>query len=113
LSTAAIVGALGAYHGVILRRDHRLGVAQPRRVSVIALVAPGAEELLAEVRQGSGHHFEVAGYLAAGTPAPTLDIETLQGQLAMLGTQHDCDSALLILHADGGTVYPYSKRPAS
>jgi hypothetical protein len=112
LSTTVITGALAGYHGVILRRDRQLEPRQPRHSHIVALLAPGAEELLAEFRQRGGRHIEVIGYLAARTHGATEDLQTLQQQLATVGTHAWSEDALLILYPDGGTLYPYTKGAA-
>ncbi|MGH2411089.1 MAG: DUF5671 domain-containing protein, partial [Chloroflexota bacterium] len=48
LSTAVVTGGLAGYHGMILRRDRQREPARSRHINIVALLAPGTEELLAE-----------------------------------------------------------------
>ena len=53
LETALVTGTLAAYHGMILQSDVQHGPAQ-RQVQVTALLAPGAEGLLGQLRIRTG-----------------------------------------------------------
>src|SRR5205085_2969381 len=86
LSTAFLLAGVAAYHGVILRGDLRLGGVRARPVRVVALVAPGAEEALRDLRQRSGLRIEVAGHLAPDEAGGHGDVATLQTLLADLRT---------------------------
>jgi hypothetical protein len=114
LSTAVLLAGVAAYHGVILRADLRLGAVRPRRVRVVALVAPGAEEALRDLRQHSGLRIDVVGYLAPDQADGHGDVAALQSLLADLRTreQGPSDSALLILGPEGGSLYPYARAAA-
>jgi Domain of unknown function (DUF5671) len=111
LSTAVLLAGVAAYHGVILRADLRLGGVRPRRVRVVALVAPGAEEALRDLRQCSGLRIDVVGHLAPGQADGHGDVAALQTLLTDLRTreQGQNDSALLILGPEGGSLYPYAR----
>src|SRR2546423_3862387 len=111
LSTAVLLAGVAAYHGVILRADLRLGGVRPRRVRVVALVAPGAEEALRDLRQRSGLRIDVVGHLAPDQADGHGDVAALQTLLADLRTceQGQSDSALLILGPEGGSLYPYAR----
>jgi hypothetical protein len=80
---------------------------------VVALVAPGAEEALRDLRQRSGLRIDVVGHLAPDQADGHGDVAALQTRLADLHTreQGPGESALLILRPDGGSLYPYA-RPA-
>ena len=41
-----------------------------------------------------------------------LDIDTLQQRLAVLDTNHTCEEVLLILHMEGGALYPFTRGTA-
>lgn len=113
LSTAGITAVLGLYHGAVFRRDLQVRAARPRRVQITALVAPGTEELLAELRRRSGRPIEMAGYLTVDTAdAPLLDVDALHRQLASLGMDDQSDAALLVLYAAGGAIFPYARGAA-
>jgi hypothetical protein len=114
LSTAVLLAGVAAYHGVILRADLRLGSVRPRRVRVVALVAPGAEEALRDLRQRSGLRIDVVGHLAPDQADGHGDVAALQTLLADLRMheQGQNDSALLILGPKGGSLYPYARAAA-
>jgi hypothetical protein len=109
LSGAIVAALLATYHGLVLRRDLRLGGPLPGRVRVIALVAPGAEATLAGLRERSGLRIEVAGQLTGDEPGGQLDLATLQERVAALGADGRGGRALLVLHPDGGSLYQYRK----
>jgi len=81
---------------------------------VVALVAPGAEEALRDLRQRSGLRIDVVGHLAADQVDGHGDVAALQTLLADLRTreQGQNDSALLILGPQGGSLYPYARAAA-
>src|SRR5918911_1859149 len=114
LSTAVLLAGVAAYHGVILRADLRLWGVPPRRVGAVALVAPGAEEALRDLRQRSGLRIDVVGHLAPDQADGHGDIAALQTLLADLRTraQGPGESALLILGPEGGSLYPYARAAA-
>jgi hypothetical protein len=115
-STATIAAAVAAYHFSVLRRERHQRTPVPssteHAVRVQVLIAPGGEESLAELRQGSGRCMQVVGYLAADVAEPAADLATLQGRLATLGSG-GLDGALLLLGAHGGVLYPYTRASAT
>jgi hypothetical protein len=111
LSAVAVALALVAYHGLILRRDRIFGPTAPRRMRVVALVAPGAEEALATLRQRTGRTILVAGRLGLETTQVQADLPRLEQLLANLDTENDgqSDSLLLLLRPDGGSLHSYAR----
>jgi hypothetical protein len=80
-------------------------------VRVVALVAPGAEEALRDLRRSSGLRIDVVGHLAPDQAGGHGDVAALQTLLADLRTreQGQNDSALLILGPEGGSLYAYAR----
>lgn len=106
-----VMAAVAAYHGLIFQRDRRFVVPAPARMPVDALITHGTEEMLNELRERSGQHIERIGYLAPGDLGLPTDLVTLHDQLATLATRDHVDRAVLILRADGGILYPYTRNP--
>ena len=112
---AVVAAALATYHGLTLRRDLRLAGPQRARVPVVALVAPGTDAILEELRAASGLRIDIAGRLSDGDGASAdvagtgLDLATLREQLGALGMDGRDDRALLILRPDGGELYRYRR----
>jgi hypothetical protein len=111
LSGVIVAAGVAAYHGLVLRGDQRLAGPPRARVPVVALVAPGAEATLAELREASGLRIDVAGRLseADGTTGGALDLATLREALGALGADGRDDRALLVLRRDGGELYRYRR----
>jgi hypothetical protein len=111
LSAVAVALGLVAYHGLILRRDRALVPTAPRRKRVVALVAPGAEEALATLRQRTGLPILVAGRLGLETTHVQADLPRLEELLANLDSENDGqnDSLLLLLRPDGGSLHAYTR----
>lgn len=112
LSATAVALAVLAYHGITLRRDLAFGPTRTGRVRVVALVAPGAEDALARLREETGHRIEVIGHLSDAGNGTWVDLPALEERLAELGAVGDgrSDRALLLLGPDGGSLHPYSRR---
>ncbi len=112
-STVGVLVVLSAYYGLMLRRDLRVAGARLPHVRVIALVAPGADAMLAEARRSSGRRIEVVGRLAADDGATRLDKDGLYASIHALGSPDrlggHVDGALLILYLDGGTLLSYTR----
>ena len=115
LSAAAVALGLLAYHGLLLRRDRALAGPRARQLRVVALVAPGAEEVLAALSQRTGRRILVAGRLAPDGAQPQMDLPALEQLLARIDTAHEgeSDSVLLLLRHDGGSLHPYARQQHS
>jgi hypothetical protein len=109
LSTIVVALAVAAYHGLILREERQLRVSRPKPLRVLALVAPGAEETLAQLGRLSGPRIEIVGYLSHNGIEAAADLAALNDQLLALEQQGSADGALLMLGPDGGRLYPYTK----
>lgn len=106
-STALIAIGIAAVHGALLRAD--LAAAGPgaaKRPRVLALVGPGADELLAELRGAGDLQIDVIGRLAADAAPADLAASALRERLAALKGD-DGGAALLLLSAQGGKLIPY------
>ena len=115
LSAAGVAAAIAAYHGLILRREARFRAAIPRavQVHVLALLTPGAEHTLEELRQRSGRSIELGGYVVPEDIQPVLHLPELEEGLMRLGTESCTGRAILLLRADGGQIIPYSQEAPS
>jgi len=118
-SAALVLVALALSHGLVLRRDLRVAVPMAARLRIIALLAPGAEDTLARLRE-TGLQIDVGGYLSPLEPGPTPTVRDAAGlrddlvAAATAGARGE--SALLILGPDGGVLYTYTRgaaRPAA
>src|SRR5205807_1270544 len=77
LSAVVLLAGVATYHGLILRADLQHVATGPERMPVVALVAPGAEEMLVDLRQHSGLRIEVIGYLSPDQTSDHADVGTL------------------------------------
>lgn len=106
LGTALIALGIVAYFGFSLRADMRLSPGR-RRARIVALVEPGGEPLLDELRQRDGRRLQVQGYLTRRIEADHLGPNAVRERLDAPET----DRILLILGPDGALVYPYTQSP--
>jgi hypothetical protein len=111
LATALVTIGLIAYHGPILRDNLRSGVGGAARMRVVALIAPEAEGAVAELSRRLGRRIEVIGYLSSGAVEGNADVQSLEAALASLADS-GATRALLVMGADGGVIYPYSRNAA-
>jgi hypothetical protein len=111
LATALVTIGLIAYHGPILRDNLRSGVGGAARMRVVALIAPEAEGAVAELSRRLGRRIEVIGYLSSGDVEGNADVQSLAAALASLADS-GATRALLVMGADGGVIYPYSRNAA-
>ena len=109
LSAALVAAALAAYYGWVLRQDMRHETPSTRRLRVVALLAPGAEPALTELRKRSGLAIELGGYLSDGAIGERVDLETLTERLSASDGDRDDEQAWLILAADGGALFRYRR----
>jgi hypothetical protein len=110
LITALIAILVAGYYGRIMRDDLRYKRTPVHRVRLTVFVAPGTEELLAELRASTALRIDIAGYLPERHGLGDASPASLHEQLAMLGTDEHADRAILMLHADGSSLYPYTKQ---
>jgi hypothetical protein len=75
---ALVMPALVAYHGLILRRDRASLPAHARRVPVVAYMAPGTQDLLADICRHTGQQIVRAWRL--GVSAPFVATVSVQGR---------------------------------
>jgi Domain of unknown function (DUF5671) len=111
LSAAAMLTATAVAHAMLLIADSRLTIPRAAMPRVRALVAAGAEEALVGLRRCSSQPIEVVGQLSALEELPgQMDLALLQRMIATLGTveQEGCDSVLVLLRPDGGSLLRYT-----
>ncbi len=85
----------------------RSETARAVTVSLTILLAPGADLSSLDFSGSTIYRTRIAGRLE-DTPAPLLDLPTVQSQLALLGTPGHATSAFLILTPTGGQLFPYT-----
>lgn len=108
LGTALIALGVVAYYGFSLRADMRLSPGR-WRARIVALIEPGGEPLLDELRRSAGRRLQVQGYLTRRAGGTRLDGEELAARLAA----PDADRMLVVLGPDGALVYPYNQTPGA
>ncbi|MBV8084507.1 MAG: hypothetical protein JO247_06790, partial [Chloroflexi bacterium] len=105
LASLVVAAGVGGYHALALRASGGLrGAPAPRR-RLVALITPGSEMVLAEVRQMEGIQIQQVLQLASAPPAES-DLATLKNRLESLASDGSPSRALLILQADGGSLFP-------
>lgn len=107
LSSMVVAGGVALYHAVVLRAAGGLRRAAPLRRRLMVLTTPGAEAALAQIRDMEGIQVQLMGHLAGAPPAES-DLAALKQLLQALGLDGEPARALLILHPDGGSLYPFT-----
>ncbi|GAC1464873.1 MAG: hypothetical protein PVSMB7_08490 [Chloroflexota bacterium] len=109
LSAVVITLTAAIYHAQIFRREQRqqpTSIAPPR---ILALLAPGAEELRLQLMAHVGRSIDIAGYLSTAPADTGSSLTTLSEQLLALHAGDRNDTVLLILGPQGGTLYSYTR----
>ncbi|MDB5059031.1 MAG: hypothetical protein JWO59_2503, partial [Chloroflexi bacterium] len=115
LSTSEILSAVAVSHALLLRADLRLTVVRTAIPRLRVLVAAGAEEALVALRRCYDRPIEVLGQLSTLDELPgRVDLQLLLRMVGELGTveQEGCDSVLVLLRPDGGSLHRYSSAAA-
>jgi hypothetical protein len=111
-SALIVAVAVGTYHVVVFRRDREVRARRSVQLRLAALVTPGAEPMLDELRRRLDRPIELLGSTTADSPWPVMDRSALQRSLSALEQENRIDRALLVLSPVGGIVLPYT-RPGS
>jgi hypothetical protein len=115
MSASAILSATAVTHALLLRADLRITTIDTAMPRVRALVAAGAEEALVALRRCYDRPIEVLGQLSTLDELPgRVDLQLLLRMVGELGTveQEGCDTVLVLLRPDGGSMHRYSSAPA-
>jgi hypothetical protein len=105
LASLLVAAGIARYHGVILRTSGGLRGAPTGRHRLVALVTPGSSALLAEIRQMRGVQVQLVLELSSAPPAES-DVPSLRKRLESLAIDGQSQRTLVILHPDGGSLYP-------
>lgn len=108
VATVALALAVAGYHGSILLRERPLR-SRRRTLRLLALVAPEAQETLAELDGLRNRRVELVGYLTTSGGDATMSVAELDPYLEGLESRTRVAGALLYVYVDGITVVPFHK----
>ncbi|MBV9121705.1 MAG: hypothetical protein JOZ39_13425 [Chloroflexi bacterium] len=103
LLSLAVAGGLAGYHATVLRSSGGLRGSSKHRL--VALVTPGSQEVLAQIRRLEGIEIQQVFDLTTAPPAES-DLTTFLERLQLLASDHQAQRTVVILHPDGGSLYP-------
>ncbi len=105
LSSLLVATGVAVYHALVLRSSGGLRRATMGRRHLLAVLTPGSEAALDDLRRLDALHVQLIGQLASAPP-PESDLGTLTQRVDSLGRDGTPSRALLILQPEGGSLYP-------
>jgi hypothetical protein len=100
---------VAGYHGSVLLRERPLRSRRRTPMRLLALVAPEADETLAEVGRWKDRRVDVVGHLLQSGGEAAIPLPDVEGYLEDLESRTRATGALLFVYPDGVTVFPFHK----